>query len=95
MGQHTYYCEVQSRIREYPEGVYKVVADKGINARWFPQLNRLITVSDRVWKQGPKGGVKIVKSPWRDPWPAGYVTSKDEYMREFLWVKIRAKELHE
>lgn len=93
MGHHTYYCEVNSKIREYPKGVYKVVADKGINARWFPELNRIITVSDRVWKQGPKGGVKLVKTPWWEDWSMGYVTRKDDYMREFLWAKIRAKEI--
>lgn len=92
MGTYTYYCEVKSRIREYPAGIYKVVADKGINARWFPVLNRLTTVSDRVWKQGPKGGVKFVKHRWHDgAWPMGYITQNEKYMKEFAWVKLRAK----
>ena len=93
MGTYTYYCEVKNRIREYPEGVYKVVADKGINARWFPELNRIITVSDRVWKQGPQGGVKIVKAPWSDLWPTGYITTNKKYMKEFSWIKLKAKEI--
>lgn len=93
MGTYTYYCEVKSRIREYPEGVYKVVTGNRSMGPWFPVLNRLTTVSDRVWKQGPKGGVKLIKSPWRDPWPMGYITTNEKYMREFAWVKLKAKEL--
>lgn len=90
MGTYTYYCEVSSRVREYPAGVYKVEASNG-NATWFPQLNRLTTVSDKVWKQGPKGGVKIVKYPWWNSWPMGYITTNEKYMREFAWIKLRAK----
>ena len=91
MGTHTYYCEVKSRIREYPVGVYKVIADKGVNHLWFPVLNRLTTVSDRVWKQGPRGGVKLIKAPWSGPWPIGYITSDEKYMQEFFWIKLQAK----
>lgn len=91
MGTYTYYCEVKDRIREYPPGVYKVVADNGFSGPWFPVLNRLTTVSDRVWKQGPKGGVKIIKAPWRYGWPMGYITTSQKYMREFAWIKLRAR----
>ena len=92
MGTYTYYCEVKDRIREYPQGVYKVVADNDFSGQWFPTANRLITVSDRVWKQGPKGGVKIIKDrSW--PYPMGYITTKDEWMRKFAWVKLSAKSL--
>jgi hypothetical protein len=88
MNTYTYYCEVKDRIREYPQGVYKVVAD---NDQLFPAANRLITVSDRVWKQGPKGGVKIVRyRSWR-LYPTGYITTNKKYMREFAWVKLKAK----
>lgn len=93
MGTYTYYCEVGSRVREYPAGVYKVIADKGFNGRWFPVLNRLITVSDRVWKQGPRGGVKLIKSPWDDFWATGYITANEKYMREFAWIKLQAKQV--
>jgi len=88
VAEYTYYCEVNDRIREYPAGVYKVIAN-GMGA-WFPVLNRLITVSDRVWQQGPKGGVRIIKSrDWL--YPMGYVTTDEKYMKEFSWVKLRAK----
>lgn len=92
MKQYTYYCEVQDRVREYPAGVYKVVAN-GVGT-WFPVLNRLMTVSGRVWKQGPKGGVKIVKHRWHNgAWPIGYITTNEKYMQEFMWIKLTAKEL--
>ena len=93
MDYYTYYCEVRTRIREYPEGVYKVVTGNRSMGPWFPTLNRLTTVSDRVWKQGPKGGVKIIKSrSW--PYPLGYVTTDEKYMKEFAWVKLRAKAIN-
>lgn len=93
MGRYTYYCEVQHLKVGLSPGVYKVVADKSINDRWFPQLNWAIGLSDRVWKQGPKGGVKIVKDRgW--PYPLGYITSNGPWMKKFTWVKLRAKELN-
>ena len=91
MGTYTYYCEVKRQNREYSPGVYKVVANNGFNGKWFPVLNRLTNISDRVWKQGPRGGVKLIKSPWLGPWPVGYITTSEKYMREFAWVKLRAK----
>jgi hypothetical protein len=92
MGRYTYYCEVQHTKVELAPGVYCVIADKGFNQPWFPQLNRIITFSHRVWKQGPKGGVKIIKD--RDwPCPMGYVTTNEEWMKKFTWVKLRARTL--
>lgn len=93
MGEYTYYCEVKSQIREYPAGVYQVIAGNGSMGPWFPVLNRLTTVSDRVWKQGPRGGVQIIKAPWYTLCPVGYITRDEKYMREFAWAKLRAKTL--
>lgn len=91
MGRYVYYCEVNHKKIDIAKGVYSVVADKGINHAWWPQLNRLITASDRVWKQGPKGGVKIVKASWSDLWPMGYITTDEKWMKKFTWVKLKAK----
>lgn len=94
MGYYTYYCEVKHRVCEYPEGVYKVVTGNRSAGPWFPVLNRLMTVSDRVWKQGPKGGVKFVKHRWHEGvWPIGYITTNEKYMQEFAWVKLKAKQV--
>jgi hypothetical protein len=89
MDGYIYYCEVKKRHVSHPIGVYSVVADKSVNPKWYPKLNELITASDRVWKQGPKGGVKIIKSP---DWlcTSNYVTTSKQWMKEFFWVKLQA-----
>lgn len=93
MGQYIYYCEVH-RSHEYQPGVYKIVAENNFNQHWFPKLNKLITQSERVWKQGPKGGVRIIKNNiGYDMYPTGYVTNNDRWMREFVWTKLNAKPL--
>lgn len=94
MGQSTYYCEVNINRSDYKAGVYKVIAEQANRHHtWLPVLNRLITMSDRVWKQGPKGGVKIVKSRTYELLPLGYVTTNEKYMKQFAWVKLRAKSI--
>lgn len=91
MGQYTYYCEVNCDCNDFRAGVYKVVASGGFSRSWFPELNRVIQFSDRVWKQGPKGGVKIIKSRSWDLYPMGYITTNEEWMKKFAWVKLKAK----
>jgi hypothetical protein len=94
MADYTYYCEVTDKRSSRPTfapGVYRMVA--GDQRIWYTTLNHLITVSERVWKQGPRGGVKIIKSPWNQLWPAGYITNNEKYMQEFSWIKLQAKEL--
>lgn len=93
MGTYTYYCEVGRDRSDYKAGVYKVVAEGGFHRPWFPQLNRVITVSDRVWKQGPRGGVKIIKDPEWGMYPRSYITTNEKWMKEFAWVKLKAKTL--
>ena len=53
--------------------------------------NRLITLSHKVWRQGPKGGVKIIKD--KENWSRyfGYVTTNEKIMKEFMWVKLQAQ----
>lgn len=90
--QYTYYCEVSRDRSDVKAGVYKVVASNKYDSPWFPKLNGLTAVSDRVWKQGPKGGVKIIKDrSW--PYPMGYITSDEKWMKKFAWVKLSAKSL--
>jgi hypothetical protein len=94
MADYTYYCEVTHQPLSRPAfapGIYRMVA--GDQHIWYTTLNHLITVSERVWKQGPRGGVKIIKSPWNQLWPAGYITNNEKYMQEFSWIKLQAKEL--
>ena len=93
MDGYTYYCEVSRDRSDYRAGVYSIVADRGINARWWPKLNQVITISDRVWKQGPRGGVRIIKSRIYDLHPMGYITKNERWMKQFAWVKLSAKSL--
>jgi hypothetical protein len=53
--------------------------------------NRLITISDKVWRQGPKGGVKIVKDRASRTHYVGYVTTNEKIMKDFMWVKLQAQ----
>ncbi len=92
MGHYTYYCEINRDFKEFKAGVYKIVTSGDFTRSWFPKLNLTIQFSNRVWKQGPKGGVKIVKSrEW--PYPMGYITTDEKWMKEFAWVKLKAQAL--
>ena len=85
--EFTYYCEV-SIDREIKKGVYSFTAARGAS-RYF-DFNRLITLSHTVWRQGPKGGVKFVKSR-NDFCPTGYITTNEKLMKQFMCVKLQAQ----
>lgn len=91
MGTHTYYCEIRIKQEDVEPGVYSIEAHENPATRWFPKLQGMIRMSERVWKQGPKGGVRIVKSRWPAMWRTGYVTNDEKYMTDFAWVKLSAK----
>ena len=72
-------------------GVY---SDAGYMGAWYGRQSRLAMNSDRVWCQGPRGGVKIVKD--RRTYPGGmygYITNNKKAMKEFAWVKLSARKL--
>lgn len=77
----------------YNPGIYKFVADNEIDGFWSYKLNRIVSISDRVWKQGPRGGVKIVKSRSYDLLPQGYITNDKKWMKKFAWAKLSAKSI--
>lgn len=52
----------------------------------MPQLFR---ESQRVWQQGPRGGIKLVRNNWEIE-NCGYITNDAEALKEFAWVKLRA-----
>lgn len=87
MVEYTYYCEVNID-REIKKGVYSFTAARGTH-RYF-DYNRLITLSHTVWRQGPKGGVKFVKSR-NFASPSGYITTNEKLMKKFMWVKLQAQ----
>jgi predicted phosphoadenosine phosphosulfate sulfurtransferase len=45
----------------------------------------------RVWREGPKGGVKVIRdNSYFDTY--GYITTKKNAMKDFMWAKLAAKE---
>ena len=93
--QCTYYFEVSKTYTDYIDtyaaGVYSAVGYMGGYVGW---QNRLAINCDRVWCQGPRGGVKIVKD--RITYPGGmygYITNNKKAMKEFAWIKLSARHI--
>ena len=91
----TYYFELHQdrtdHIDSWKAGVY---SSPGYMLDHRVRQSRLSQNSDRIWCQGPRGGVKIVKD--RISYPGGmyrYVTKNEKLMKEFAWVKLRARRL--
>jgi hypothetical protein len=66
-----------------------------LERNWYHQP-RLIRESEQVWCQGPRGGVKLVKDSSQPlPWTvwAPYLRRDSEKMKQFVWVKLRARAL--
>lgn len=56
---------------------------------------RLFRESDVVYCQGPRGGVRVVHvQDWLSQHPYGYIRQDSEAMKEFAWVKLRARNLN-
>ena len=101
MGKRTfnrcvYYFELSRPMNDgidtYAAGVY---SDAGYMDAWYSGQSRLAMNSDRVWCQGPRGGVKIVKDRinYYGGVYGGYVTNNQKAMKEFAWVKLSARHL--
>jgi hypothetical protein len=92
MSETVYYCVLNGKYTyEFPEGVVAIPFKR----EYTTKITRCISYSDKVWVQGPRGGVKIIKD--RLTYPSGvygYVTKNKELMKEFMWVKLKAQTLH-
>ena len=86
----TYYCEIVGDYTpEFPKGVYVIPYHR----EYHTKISRCVSYSNKVWVQGPRGGVKIIKDR-TDPYAEyGYVTKNEEIMKEFMWVKLKAQSL--
>ena len=72
-------------------GVY---SSSGYMGAWYGGQSRLAMNSHRVWCQGPRGGVKIVKDKINYYGGVyGYITKNNKAMKEFAWVKLSARHL--
>ena len=56
-------------------------------------LPRLMRESDKVWYQGPRGGVQLIKGAYWNYW-ATYLRRDSEKMKQFVWIKLRARQLN-
>ena len=85
-----YYFEIDEDthdgINRWSKGVY---ASEGYTGGYFVGWKYAVWASKRVWRQGPKGGVKIVKG--RGQHGYAYVTKDEEMMKKFMWVKLKAQ----
>ena len=97
MAEFTFYCKVTHdgtnhisiRDTNLKPGIYSFRSKHGK----YPTMFRLISASIKVWRQGPKGGVKIFKD--RTYYGCrGYVTNNDKEMKEFIWVKLQAQSIN-
>jgi len=92
----TYYFELDQdrtdHIDSWKAGVY---SSPGYMGGYWGRQSRLSHNSDRIWCQGPRGGVKIVKDRinWYGGMYGGYVTNNQKAMKEFSWVKLSARPL--
>ena len=86
----TYYFEISSDytdgIDTWKKGVYSA---EGYMDAYYGWQTRTMHVSTRIWRQGPKGGVKIVKGRGLSGYR--YVTKDEEMMKKFIWVKLSAR----
>ena len=88
MAANIYYFEVKNHRGDVPDGVYSC------QTQWMhlkPHELGYFEISDRVWLQGPRGGVKIVKDHGYDLYPRSYVTTNSKWMKKFAWAKLKAK----
>lgn len=87
MADFTYYCEVQIDRYGFKKGIYTYSCGKRKEFKYLA----LTQFSDKVWRQGPRGGVKIVKDRNSRLRYTQYVTTDEQVMQEFMWVKLQAQ----
>ena len=92
----TYYFELHQdrtdHIDSWKAGVY---SSPGYMGGYYGGQTRLSHNCDRVWMQGPRGGIKIIKDRinWYGGMYGGYVTNNQKAMKEFAWIKLSARPL--
>lgn len=89
MAEHTFYCKI---LNDYSAvgikaGVYSYTGEGRRTSREL----ELTQYSDRVWRQGPHGGVKVIKDRGINGYYYGYVTNDVEEMKKFMWAKLQAQ----
>ena len=82
---NTYYCVLSNTNNGMIPGVYCYTSESRSITNLLLKLN-----SEKIWQQGPKGGIKIIKDT-TDTGLFGYITKNEKAMVEFMWVKLQAQ----
>jgi hypothetical protein len=90
VAEFTYYCKVTCGSIDVKPGIYSVRSKFGALAG----ILNLLLQSDKVWRQGPKGGVKIYKDRSSHVFGLTYITKNEEEMKKFMWIKLQATSLN-
>jgi hypothetical protein len=86
----TYYFEVPKTYHDGGDWVDAgVYVSEGYVGGLLGWQYRLFRNSDRAWIQGTKGGVRL-KGKYDI---FRYVTKNEQLMKEFMWIKLKAKEI--
>ena len=96
MDNATYYCRITCQNEQWSPGVYSIKTSDNERGKVYSpstalRLN-LIRYSDKVWREGPRGGVKIVKDRIGLKRTFKYITHDPKAMEEFMWIKLSAKQ---
>jgi hypothetical protein len=85
-----YYFEITPNMLTWEVEAGSIVRMRG-DVGYSTKISRLASYSDRVWYQGNDGNVNIYKDRI-----TGYksfnVHTDEGTMKEFMWVKLKAKE---
>lgn len=90
VGKFRYYCEVKCDYPGRASGVYTFSTDDN---KFTTRDYDIIRRSHIVWRQGPRGGVKITKDWGAYGGRFGYVTNNKKQMEKFMWIKLQSEEL--
>jgi hypothetical protein len=71
---------------------WKLTLGNKLRSDNYQHLPRIMRESEQVWCQGPRGGVQLVKGAYWNYW-ATYLRRDSEKMKQFTWVKLRARQL--
>jgi hypothetical protein len=72
---------------------WKLALDNKLRSTNINHIPRLMRESNQVWYQGPRGGVQLIKGGYWN-W-ATYLRRDSEKMKQFVWVKLRARDLQQ
>jgi len=73
---------------------WKLALDNKLRSININHIPRLMRESDQVWYQGPRGGVQLIKGAYWNYW-ATYLRQDSEKIKQFAWIKLRARELQQ